>query len=214
MRVDERRVDQSPPSPADELTELDSLLEMHGVEVERWGKGSAKRLEDLVAEFDLGECTLLCDEEGRLVREVAVVGVDVLFTDRQCGSLRLVESEQTFRSGRKRHRKLRTSIAEKRLPGESAADAAKRAIAEELGLPVEDLELLLSGFEVTAGSSGSFPGLWSRRRLTYFQCELPAVLFECKGYVERQPDKTTHFSWQPTASADEEDKESYALSTN
>lgn len=183
--------------PPPTIEALERLLSEYGVSAASWGAGEAKTIKDLLNELSSGESRLL-EADGGLWRNVSVAGVDVFFIDPRQGMLHLVEAEQRFRSGRRRIRKLRTSIAEKQLPGEAPSVAARRAIEEELGLPTLSLRLIRKGFEVVEEESRSYPGLRSKRTLTYFECALSTGLFNPAGYVERQEDKTTSFAWQPT----------------
>ena len=173
---------------------LKRLLEVHGVDFSNWGSGATKSLEALAGELKGGESRLQIDEGG-LTRVVSVVGVDVLFEDREHGVLRLVEAEQRFTGGSVRQRQLRTSLGEKQLPGESPLAAAKRAIEEALGLPARTLQFKQLRSETDEGPSSSYPGLRSLRHLTYFECLLPAPLFDSMGYEECQLDKVTSFTW-------------------
>ncbi len=182
--------------PPQTLAALEHLLAEHEVSVAAWGTGEAKTVEDLLVEVKSGESRLLTDADGFLWRNVSVVGVDVFFIDPRQGMLHLFEAEQRFRSGRRRARQLRTSIAEKQLPGESPPTAARRAIEEELGLSTAGLMLIEKGSEVIEEDSSSFPGLHSRRSLTYFECALSSRLFDPDGYEEHQADKTTSFAWR------------------
>ncbi len=190
----------APPSvcflPPPTVEALERLLSEHGVSVASWGSNEAKTTDDLLDELSSGESRLL-EADGGLWRNVSVVGVDVFFIDPRQGMLHLVEAEQRFRSGRRRIRKLRTSIAEKQLPGEPPSVAARRAIEEELGLSTLGLKLIGKGSEVVEEDSGSYPGLHSKRTLTYFECALSTGLFNPAGYEERQEDKMTSFAWQP-----------------
>ncbi|HSS43410.1 MAG TPA: NUDIX domain-containing protein [Solirubrobacterales bacterium] len=131
-----------------------------------------------------------------------MIGLDVFFIDphdpRQ-GMLRLVESEQIFKAGGRRSRRLRTSLGEKQLPGETPEAAARRAIEEELGLPAKGLVLRSMGAEVMESKSESYPGLESTRHLTFFECALPQSLFHPNGYEERQDHKTVTFAWKACA---------------
>jgi hypothetical protein len=174
---------------------LEQLLVSHGVSVADWGTGSAKTPQNLLDEITCGESRLHLDDVGNLRRSVSAVGVDIFFIDPRQGMFRLVEAEQLFRSGRRRRRRLKTSIAEKLLPGERPIEAARRAIEEELGLSTVGLRLKCRGSEVVEENSGSYPGLCSIRSLTYFECALSTGLFNPLGYKEHQEDKTTSFAW-------------------
>jgi len=202
MEIADQRTAHTCLLPPASTEQLEQVLARHDIEVAAWGKGAAKRVDDLLAELRGGESRLHMDQEGRLFRCVAVIGVDVFFIDphdpRQ-GMLRLVESEQIFKAGGRRRRRLRTSLGEKQLPGESAEAAAKRAIEEELGLPASKLILRKTGAEVVESESESYPGLTSTRHLTFFECALPLPLFDPSGYEERQDQKTITFAWKACA---------------
>lgn len=182
--------------PPQEPSALKELLLRYSVDFSDWGRGPTKPLDSLLAEIRLGESRLQVDASGALWRAVTVVGVDVFFVDPREGMLRLVEDRQEFSSGASRRRSLHTSLAEKQLPRETPDAAARRAIEEELGLPTRGLCIRPKGTGTTEGMSSTYPGLRSRRILTYFECVLPPSLFESDGYVERQEDKVTSFAWQ------------------
>jgi hypothetical protein len=199
MVVSDPALPQVCPRTLSTSTELELLLVEHQTPVSRWGYDAAKTIDDLLGELRSGESRLHLDGCGRLLRAVAVVGVDILFVDPHQGKLRLVETKQTFRSGRQRTRNLRTSLGEKQLPGETPRAASSRAIEEELGLSAVGLDVREVGAEVNESFSTSYPGLRSVRHLTYFECVLPPWLYEMNGYVERQADKTTNFAWREAA---------------
>jgi NUDIX domain len=188
-------------APPKSLPELKDLLEACNVDIDRWNKGAAKRVEDLWSEVSQGESLLTKDDRDRLTRVVNVVGVDVMFRDRSHRALlHLVECKQVFRSGRERWRDLRTSLGEKKLPAEDPQQAAYRAVFEELGIPCSDLRLDYDGSELVTGDSQSYPGLWSIKELSFFSCWLPVHLFCEAGYEEHQSDKITQFAWQSVLS--------------
>jgi hypothetical protein len=153
-------------------------------------------LGSLLEELQRGESRLEIDHANQLWRTVAVVGVNVFYVQPRGSILRLVEARQVFSSGDSRERALRTSLAEKQLPGEQPVAAAHRAIEEELGFSANGLWVRTTGTELTEGASASYPGLRCRRRLTFFECAIPRSRFNSDGYVERQEDKVTSFSWK------------------
>jgi hypothetical protein len=129
---------------------LEAWLRDQGVPLEAWGRGEAKRVADLWAEYVAGEARLYDDP---LQRRVSVVQVFI----RRGGRL-LIEVEQEMRDGRRRARLLPPS--EKLKGQESPVAAAARCLAEELGLVGAGVILCESGSPVRrVVDSPSYPGL-------------------------------------------------------
>lgn len=82
----------------------------------------------------------------------------------------LHEAEQIFADGRRRRRGI--PLSEKLLPGESAEEAARRGMIEELGSAITSTSILSVGAtaapETTTERSQSYPALRSQVRHTSF----------------------------------------------
>ena len=108
----------------DAIEELKAWLRDQNINVDRWGEGAAKTVENLWAEIDEGETLLQRDPPRRLIEVVRVVVRRDAFI--------LIEARQEFVSGRQRTRNRPPS--EKMRPDESYEEAAYRCIEEELGI--------------------------------------------------------------------------------
>ena len=116
---------------------LRDWLQQHGVPVELYGRGTAKRLADLLSEVLAGE-TQLVAEGAVAVRRLRVLQLHV----RDVRGRFLVDAAQTLPDGRRRPRELPPS--EKLLPSEDWRAAAVRCVAEEF-------ESVLGGAEALTG---------------------------------------------------------------
>ena len=110
--------------------DLEGYLVMGGLDLSSWGRGGAKRVEDLLDEVRAGETTLTAGGPGEasIVRFVNVLSVRVRRAD---GSV-LMEERQRFPDGRERSRE-GNYLSEKLLPGETWQAGVRRAVHEELG---------------------------------------------------------------------------------
>lgn len=179
-----------------EMTEdaLLHLLEEHGVDSGLFGQGEAKSLSHLMKELREGECSLR-SVDGTLQR--VVYGATAVV--RHSG-LVLVEDRQVFKDGRVRRRDIIGSIGEKMKPDEDPLLAARRALAEELGITDPAITLSYEGIlEKDIDFSQSYPGLTTLYVMHHFSIELPEEHFRPDGYVEHQSDKSTYWVWQPLA---------------
>ena len=174
------------------LQQLTDLLLSHNVQIAAFGTGSAKTLAHLLKEVQSGEAVLEDDGNGRLMRRVTVLGINV-FVEHAGARLRLTEDRQVFIDQRVRSRSLPTSIAEKLQPGEDVVLAVGRALDEELS--IKHFTLLTRPQERTeVKESPSYPGISS----TYTTYEVSVLIapHEYKAeYQEVQPDKTSYFVW-------------------
>lgn len=187
------------------LAQLSELLQSWGVESELFGQGEAKTLQHLLQELRAGECEL-DGEEGELVRVLRNANLVILrpdpegellgrSTSRERLWLILQEQAQVFRDGRTRHRQLHASIGEKCGRDESPAQAAERALHEELGIHgvrVEGQPLQ----HVFRRLSSSYPGLSTEYRMYSWQLLLPEEHVR-EEYREEQADKFTVWRWSP-----------------
>lgn len=173
--------------------ELEALLVEHKVPIERWGRGKAKTLEHLLSEVKSGE-VVLKKRGGRLIRYLRVAALTVLYTDGE-NTLTLVEKEQVFADGRVRRRKF-LGIGEKIPLGERPADAAYRALKEELKIMSKPPLRARRRYARAVKESGSYPGLLTRFVFFPFDVYLSHDDYRAEGYIERQKDKTTYFVWK------------------
>lgn len=173
--------------------DLKAILDLAGVDSSSWGTGETKTLDHLLGELRSGDCELVVDEQG-LARRVRNVWVDVFCTvDGQ--RRHLVERHQHFTDGRERKRDLPASLGEKCTIGENPEVAARRALAEELGIPSP--RTLASSAPLSSPSTGSsFPGLRTVYETYWFSAELDPDDYRPEGYVEQQSDKRTVFEWE------------------
>lgn len=173
---------------------LEQTLTRHGVPIERWGRGSAKTVEDLASELERGEAQLRENPRtGELERLVRVAEVDVFARDAEGAVRRLVEDHQRFADGRRRKRKLDSSLAEKLLAAERPLAAARRALEEELG--VSGAQVRRAGRpHTTTRESPSYPGLRTRYEIVPYAAWLSGDDIQ-ERYVERTPEKDTKFRW-------------------
>lgn len=172
------------------MEKLKAKLFEYGIDIMRFGTGSAKSLNDLLMEIENGEAELV-EWDGQLIRLLAVLDINV-FTDvggRRC----LVEDRQEFVDGRVRRRNLSASVSEKLHKGENPSEAVARALEEELG--VRQFRTLSSADEVVeTHESPSFPGLMSEYLV--YRVEVLIDPAEYKDtYQEVQSDKATYFIW-------------------
>jgi len=169
-------------------------LESAGIDVSTWGEGTAKTVEHLLAEVKNRECVLTDESDGSILRKVVVAGADVYYTKPNGRKYRLVESRQVFKDGREREREYATSVAEKIFIGEDPKVAVIRGIKEELGIEGSMNPVKISQEETTRISK-SYPGLLTYYMSYIFKVVLDDSQFNPEGYVEKQSDKQTYFSW-------------------
>ncbi len=149
------------------INELRAWLAANGIDLDAWGKGNAKAVEDLWSELVAGETTLQDDPPLRITRVVSVL---VYKADRT-----LVEARQTLSDDRERSRGVPPS--EKMRVGEEPLDAAVRCLDEELGVRPDHLRFLGLEESREPRPSRSYPGLYTRY-----------VAFQIEATVARLPD--------------------------
>ena len=172
---------------------LETTLRSAGLDLDSWGQGKAKTLAHLHKEIMEGESTVNLTENG-VERRVGVAGVDVLYDDQAGNTFRLVEDRQEFSDGRVRRRQEETSLSEKLKVGEDPEEAAKRALAEEIGVANIDSFHVLGHKEVER-TSDSYPGLASIYDVYTYAAVLGPEDFNSEGYIEEQPDKINYYIW-------------------
>lgn len=177
-------------------SELVLLFVRHRVPVHKYGVGEAKTIAHLVNEINNNECTLTETPTG-LLRMTSAAAIIVQTTRPDGHVLTLKEQKQVFKDGRERERtfEFQRSVGEKIRPDEQPDVAARRALAEELGITA-DIQLEDLGVEHRGPTtSPSYPGISNIYDIHRFRVMLPPELFRADGYTEVQPDKTTYFVW-------------------
>ena len=172
------------------VEELRALLDMHNIPTELWGTNSAKTLRHLLTEVEKGESILTVDNEGNLIRKVALVSIIVRYD-----KFTLKEYKQVFNDGRKRQRNIK-GISEKLKPDETPVQAMYRGMHEELGIDRRHFRQK-GGFMRTQETrdSSSYPGLTCVYIIYKGMVEIDSTVFRRGGYMERQSDKVTYFKW-------------------
>jgi hypothetical protein len=176
------------------LEELTSMLKVHGIDTDSFGKGGAKTLEHLHGEVEGGEAVLEV-EGGQLLRKLRVLNVDVWHHLPDGARLHLIESQQIFKDGRIRKRSLTTSISEKLLANELVQDVVVRAMQEELGITTFEVLGDIVDLPTEKVVSPSFPGLTSEYQVCRCKVLLDESEYKEGGYIEKQKDKDTYFVW-------------------
>ena len=178
-------------------TELEEILTKYNIDPTEYGKNKAKTLDHLLKEI-LDFETILYDLEGKLVRVLTLSTAKVYY--KQEGSdavLELREDKQVFKDGRMRVRNLDPSISEKFKMGENEKDCILRALVEELGMHLDSpYEIEYLRMDKEENLSPSYPGLLSIYHLHRFNITIPEIEYNKEGYMEKQKDKTTYFSWK------------------
>ncbi len=174
-------------------SELAELLLANKIPLSEWGTGDAKTITDLYSEIRHGESTLLI-ENNKLVREVGIVKIDIFYKD-STGTYQLAEDYQEFYDGRKRTIKHDCPVGEKMKPNETPIQAFERALKEELCI-TQPIQGRATKARITTKVSHSYPGLLSRYREHRFTVTIPKKYYNADGYMERDGDRKTYFSWR------------------
>lgn len=179
---------------------LVDILRRQKIPISEWNKGEAKSIEHLFEELRHEANLVILD--GKVVRRITVIGIQVFYLHPELGLLYLQEKQQIFKDGREepvRVRHLSASVSEKLKAHEelvSYPDGVYRAIREELGIEDRSLRFSYIDTELHQPSpSASYPGLLTTRMIHTFEMIMPAKHFRIEGYIERQPDKDTEFEW-------------------
>ena len=178
---------------------LAAWLQTHQIDTATWGQGAAKSVTDLWQEVRNAESTLTDEPPHRHVRIVELVVHD---SDRQ-----LIEAAQTLVSGHMRRRNQPPS--EKMLPGEAPLSAARRCLAEELGIDPATAVTIppqIIGERQELVESISYPGLLTQ--FTFYQVRaqvhgLPATDFTTTNAAHVHGDLVIahHWQWAPCRQA-------------
>jgi hypothetical protein len=177
----------------DSAESLTRTLLDNDVDTELWGHPPYKSIDRLYEELDAGESRLvqLGSTIGRLV---SVVNVEV--TAHINGmQYNLKEDRQEFADGNVRRRDL-PGVSEKIQGNEDPEAAARRGIAEELGVTFAGALTSALSEVVQRPSSHSYPNLSGIYLTHLFKAEFSEAEWNPDGYKEVQPDKTTYFVWK------------------
>ncbi len=167
-------------------------MSLAGLDIDLYGQAGTKSIDELFAETQNGECRLAWGGYTNILyRRVEVVRMDVY-----CDRHRLVEVEQRFSDGRKRHRILEASLAEKMKPGETQEEAVIRLIQEEAPVFSEDccsVPAYKRSIEEQK-TSGSYPGLATRYVFHDYDWFLVGVNTS-DDITVKEPDKEVLYRW-------------------
>ncbi len=182
--------------PFRDVAALGAWLMAQGVDWTAWGTGNAKSLADLWRELEEGETVL---QERPLLRVVNVVQVIVRRDDWV-----LLEAEQEFGDGQRRHRN--QPPAEKIKPGEDYMAAAARCLQEELDVAPGQIQLFPETHRLTETytHSPSYPGLPALYNLHVVEAAvsgLPARDFwrDNRSFAAGDPVKRHKWVWRRPA---------------
>ena len=173
--------------------ELSDKLTEFEVPIDTWGQGQAKTVKHLFDELQHEECHIE-DRGGFLVRYLEFVGVRIFYKKGE-EILYLKEDRQEFNDGRTRKREMPSSVSEKMKFGENPQLSDIRGIKEDLGIYVKPEQLIKQRDLNYRGGSLSYPGLTSKYKGHQFTCYLTEQQFNPEGYIEKQEDKSTFFTW-------------------
>ena len=148
---------------------LGELLEQHGINLHKYGKGEAKTVQHLFDEIRKRECTLKV-EDSALIRRVRVAVLRIMLPDGRF----LRELYQEFiEDGRRRTRTLDGTAGEKLKAGESPREAVTRLVREEFpllrGANTREVEVVTE----TDSRQKSYPGLVTIYEKIIFVATLP-----------------------------------------
>jgi hypothetical protein len=146
---------------------LEKWLRAQKIDVDRWGRGAAKTVENLWAEINHGETRLQEDPLRRLIEVVRVVVHRDIYV--------LIEARQEFAGGRQRLRNRPPS--EKMRPDEDYEAAAYRCLEEELGVPASAVTLYPATYRrrLWEAESDSYPGLCTRYTFHIIQADVSGL---------------------------------------
>lgn len=176
---------------------LGEILDRHQIPWRTWGTDQSLTINNLAEQLDAGECELHLGENNQLIRVVFGVTI-MIYCTYQGQRYRLMEEKQIFRDGRVRERgNTDYSVGEKKKRCEAPITAARRALAEELGITQYfDLNFRYVEERVKGPTeSKSFPGLLTVFVSQHYTLELPVRFFNPNGYIEVQMEKDCYFIW-------------------
>merc|ERR1719428_1453327 len=112
-----------------EMLEFEAKLRKNGIDVAKFGKGDAKKIEDLFWEVQKSECVMGM-QKGAFKRFLDVLRVELWCTFADGDRRMLMEADQELQDGRKRKRT--KPMSKKMSVGETWEDALHRAFGAEL----------------------------------------------------------------------------------
>ena len=174
----------------DSPDELTGWLKENGIDTAVWGTGTFKTIANLWNEYVQGEVFF---ETNPPLRMVQVVQVLIQHDDST-----LIEVEQLFRNGKRRHRNQPPS--EKIKPSENSIDAAYRCLNEELGLNRDQVSVLVEDheWEEMVTVSPSYPGLlthYTIQRIRAHVNGLPDNDFWRENTAAKEGDPVSRHLW-------------------
>ncbi len=176
------------------ITDLIVRLSNSGIDLEQWGKGAAKTVQNLLDEINSGESTMTIFQD-KLIRKVRILYILVRYSDGQKNYVLKEQQQENKKTGVIRTRDFPASVAEKMQPRETSRAATIRAIAEELG--IETPITILDGDTTSkTGHSDSYPGLTTDRIIYNSVVNLNAEQFNPDGYTEDGKTFITTFVWE------------------
>lgn len=171
---------------------LTALLEKYGVDITLYGKGNAKSIHKLYKEIEEGE-TSLYDHNNVLIRQITVLILLV-----KSGTRVLLEKKQIFSDGQVRERN--APLAEKMKLGEKCGDAITRAIKEELGSILSDIEpsIVIDNHShlivQERSASSTYPGLITGYAKYYVAIEVDDLPTE--PFITHEVHVTNYWAWE------------------
>lgn len=190
------------------LEELTNLLTANKIDTKKWNsRGGTRTVQDLLNEINNGETTLAVKNDV-LTRTVKLVVVNITYHNKNGNVLRLKEDKQISKidGAVKIRPHIRGSLSEKMKFDEDPIYAAKRGVAEELGV-TGGLEFTFDKTLEKEKPSSNFPQLKSIYIVNIVTAQMNDSVFvpnNDKGYSykEEQTDKTTYFVWEDGSTYD------------
>ncbi|MEX1052531.1 MAG: hypothetical protein WEC80_01635 [Patescibacteria group bacterium] len=207
---DARRSQTLRPVKVNSLFTLEFELMNGWVDWQSWGDTSSKKnIHTLLQEVSDGEATFWRDPEGKLIRKVSKVVIDVKYRDDNGVSQRLFEEvydEEKEDWVKRRIDPSKKGLREKVKAGESSLNAALRGLKEEMHITdLTEEELIgLVHLNVDASQrfyqdeSNSYRGLLSNYQLDFFIFELPPSRYE-EAYEFPEGESMRRLIWQEAA---------------
>lgn len=180
------------------INELTETLRRHGINTQKFGKGKAKTLEELLEEINTGESTLSVSTTGQLERHLRTLAINVKYRDARGRVLVLHEASRKSHDGRDLNRKTQHSVTEKLHADEKAGHSSlERALREELGItdPKSYKITNQQAPKIVTRKSDSYPGLLTKNELHEFTVWLDKMVFKPQ-YAEDDGRKITTFEWK------------------
>jgi hypothetical protein len=175
------------------LDDLKKLLDCYQINTDIWTE-SGSSVSSLYDEVKAGDCTLEI-KDGKLHSRVNGAVIKCTYTDNEGNRYQIFEEKQVFQTGKIRNRGHRF-ISEKIRFCETPEEGALRGLAEELQISGPEIRLIPQFDENKCDTIDSpyYKGIQATYNSYVFSCEIPHSHYR-ERYVEKQEDKTTHFSW-------------------